>query len=129
MNGENRPPNLLLLALPADSYACIEPHLERVALARGTVLHKPGEEIRSLYFPIDGLVSVTITMRDERTAETGVVGRREMAGVNAFMGGRETTQTEYVIQVPGGSSARRAGTHASWTARGSRAPRASVIRW
>jgi CRP-like cAMP-binding protein len=33
--------------------------------------------------------------------EAGIVGSREMAGLNAFMGGRQTNQTEYVCQSPG----------------------------
>ena len=33
--------------------------------------------------------------------EAGAVGNREVVGVNAFMGGRETNQTEYVVQIEG----------------------------
>ncbi|HHP7243572.1 MAG TPA: Crp/Fnr family transcriptional regulator [Elainellaceae cyanobacterium] len=40
-------------------------------------------------------------MQDGSTAETGVVGNREVLGVNAFMGAKETTQTAYVVQIPG----------------------------
>jgi len=40
-------------------------------------------------------------MSDGSTAETGIVGKREVVGVNAFMGGRETTQTEYIVQIAG----------------------------
>ncbi|MFN2565976.1 MAG: Crp/Fnr family transcriptional regulator [Gemmatimonadaceae bacterium] len=97
----NRPDNRLLSALPRDAFEEIEPHLERHSLESGLVLHKPGEPIRDLYFPVGCLISVTVTMRDDRTAETGVVGRRDVVGINAFMGGSETTQTEYVVQVPG----------------------------
>ena len=97
----NRPENHLLLSFPDDAYARVAPDLRYVTLRRGKILHRPGEEIRDLYFPLDALISITATMRDGRTAETGVVGRREVAGINAFMGGRETTQTEYVVQVAG----------------------------
>jgi CRP-like cAMP-binding protein len=93
--------NRLLAVLPRDAYALIEPHFERMTLQSGTILHRPGEEIRDLYFPLNALISVTITMRDGRTAETGVIGCREVVGINAFMGGRETTQTEYVVQAAG----------------------------
>jgi len=97
----NRPENRLLAAVPSDADAAIAPHLERLSLERGTVLHKRGETIRHLYFPVGCLISVTLTMRDDRTVETGVVGRRDVVGINAFMGGSETTQTEYMIQVRG----------------------------
>jgi CRP-like cAMP-binding protein len=96
-----RKANRLLGALPRDTYDRIEPHLERVALENAVVLHKPGEEIQDLYFPLDCLISITLTMRDGRIIETGVVGSREMVGINAFMGGRETTQTEYIVQIAG----------------------------
>jgi len=95
------PGNALLAALPADVYAQLEQHFEHHSLKRGVVLHRPGETIEDLYFPLTCLISVTVTMRDGRTAETGVVGSREMVGINAFMGGRETTQTEYVVQIAG----------------------------
>jgi CRP-like cAMP-binding protein len=97
-----RPENRLLASFPDDAFGRIAPYLRYESLPHGKILHRPGEDIRELYFPLDALISVTVTMRDGRTAETGVVGRREMAGINAFMGGRETTQTEYVVQVQGG---------------------------
>jgi CRP-like cAMP-binding protein len=99
--GPPRPPNRLLEALPADAYERIAPHLERVDLAHGSVLHRPGADISEVYFPTSCLLSITVTMGGGSTAEAGAVGRREMVGVNAFMGGRETTQTEYIVQVAG----------------------------
>jgi CRP-like cAMP-binding protein len=47
------------------------------------------------------MISVTIAMGDGRTVEAGAIGSREVVGVNAFMGGREITQTEYIVQLPG----------------------------
>jgi CRP-like cAMP-binding protein len=93
--------NYLLDALPRELYREIEPRLERLTLRRGSVLHEPGSVIRHLHFPLTCLVSITISTRDGKTAETGVAGNREMVGVNAFMGGSETTQTRYVVQIPG----------------------------
>ena len=93
--------NRILAALPPDVFATLEPHIEARTLERGLKLHRPGEEILDLYFPVRCLISITVTMRDGRTAEVGVVGSQEMVGVNAFMGGRETTQTEYVVQIGG----------------------------
>ena len=97
----SRPANRLLQALPAEAYERIVPHLERVELAHGLVLHRPGADIADVYFPITCLLSITVTMGSGSTAEAGAVGRREMVGINAFMGGRETTQTEYIVQVAG----------------------------
>lgn len=82
-------------------YEKLVPNLKRVSLERGKILYHPGETIRDLYFPIDCLLSITITMSDGTTVETGVVGNREVIGVNAFMGGMETTQTEYIVHIAG----------------------------
>lgn len=101
MAPEARPRNRLLQVMPASAYAVIAPWFRMRTFEGGHVLHLPGEEITHVQFPLDSMVSITVTMKDGRTSEAGVVGRREMAGINAFMGGRETTQTEYVIQIPG----------------------------
>ncbi len=93
--------NHLLAAFPREVYEKIAPNLKHVSLERGKILHHPGEAIRDLYFPIDCALSITITMSDGSTAEAGVIGNREVLGVNAFMGGRETTQTEYIVQIAG----------------------------
>jgi CRP-like cAMP-binding protein len=93
--------NRLLDALPQDVTDGLQRYFERVTLARSKVLHHPGDTIRHLYFPLSCLVSVTVTMREGKTAEAGAAGNREVVGVNAFMGGRETNQTEYVVQIDG----------------------------
>jgi CRP-like cAMP-binding protein len=93
--------NQLLNALPHALYEKIAPDLKRIPLERGHHLHEPNEPIADLYFPLDCAVSITITTSDGRTAETGIIGKREVIGVNAFMGGNETTQTTYIVQVAG----------------------------
>ncbi|MBC1221347.1 Crp/Fnr family transcriptional regulator [Nostoc sp. UCD121] len=93
--------NILLAALPPDLYKQLEKNMQQVELSYGEILNRPGETIEEVYFPLTCLISVTITMMDGMTVEAGVVGSREMVGINAFMGGRETTQTEYIVQVPG----------------------------
>ena len=95
------PQNLLLTALPLEVRERIAKRCHTVALKSGEILHRPGQEIENLYFPLDCLISITVTMGEARTAEAGIVGSREMVGLNAFMGGRETNQTEYVCQSPG----------------------------
>jgi len=93
--------NRLLDALSPELYEKLAPQLVPVSLNLGKVLHLPGDVIQDLYFPINCLLSITITMENGDTAETGVIGNREVLGINAFMGGKETTQTEYVVQIAG----------------------------
>src|SRR4028118_206886 len=69
--------NRLLATLPREVYEKLAPKLKRVSLEQGTILHHPGEAIKDLYFPINCLLSITITMRDGSTAEAGMVGNRD----------------------------------------------------
>lgn len=91
----------LLRSMPQAVSDKLAPALKRVVLERGVRLHEPGETISTIYFPLDCVLSITLMMEDGTTAETGLVGAREMIGVNAFMEGRETTQTTYIVQLPG----------------------------
>ncbi len=93
--------NRLLAVMSRELYEKLAPNLKRVSLEQGTILHHPGETIEALYLPIDCLLSITITMNDGSTAEAGMVGNREVIGINAFMGGSETTQTQYIVQMAG----------------------------
>lgn len=93
--------NFLLRNLPNSVYQQLEPHLKLVHLTQGEILHLAGETINKVYFPIDCLLSITTTLSDGRTIETGLAGNRDVLGVNAFMGMRETTQTEYIVQISG----------------------------
>src|SRR5215211_4556635 len=93
--------NRLLARMPAEVIERLKPDFEPVTLELHQIIHRPGEEIKFLYFPLTCMISVTLTMSDGRTIETGAVGSREVVGINAFMGGSETTQTEYVTQIPG----------------------------
>lgn len=93
--------NRLLNTMPQALLDKLAPALKRVVLERGERLHEPGETIYTIYFPLDCVLSITLTMENGTTAETGLVGAREMIGINAFMGGRETTQTTYIVQIAG----------------------------
>lgn len=92
--------NRLLLQFPADLRERLTSQMREVDLENGAVLQLPGQPIELVYFPISCLISVTVTMQSGSITEVGLVGSREMVG-NAFMGGRETTQTEYIVQSPG----------------------------
>ena len=95
------PQNVLLTRLPPEVLKRVQTDLKLVSLKRGIVIHNPGQYIEHLFFPMTCMVSVTVKMNNGQIIEAGAVGRREVVGINAFMGGRETTQTEYTVQIPG----------------------------
>ena len=97
MTAENR----ILAVLSPDVLERLAPHLNQVMFNQGEVIHRPGERLTRVYFPIDCLLSITITMQDGATAEVGMIGNRDMLGINALMGNSETTQTECAVQIAG----------------------------
>jgi len=92
---------MILDRLLPQAYDRLVPDLKQVHIDLHQVVHRPGEHIEHLYFPVDCLISVTVTMSDGKTVEAGAAGSREVVGINAFMGGNETTQTEYIGQLAG----------------------------
>lgn len=93
--------NQILAALSVEVFDRLQPHLEVVTLKQGEVIHKRDEPLTHLYFPSSCLVSITLTMQNGVMVEVGMVGYREVAGVNAFMGSTASTQTESMIQATG----------------------------
>jgi CRP-like cAMP-binding protein len=78
--------NRLLAALPAGEYRDLLAGVEPVELACGDVLHEPGQPIRHVYFPVDGLVSLLTTVEGHRALEVGLVGREGMVGISVALG-------------------------------------------
>lgn len=92
--------NRLLALLPPHELARLLPRMTRVPMTRKRVLHKGGEPIREVYFPNDGVCSMTTVMRDGRMVEVATIGSEGMVGLNAIFG-RETINSESLVQVPG----------------------------
>jgi CRP-like cAMP-binding protein len=95
--------NRLLAALPDDTRERLEPDLEPIELVQGEVLAEACDPIAYVYFPLTGVVSLTIQMRDGATAETGVVGRDGMLG-KAVVLGVDRVPTRAVVQLPGAAA-------------------------
>lgn len=93
--------NQILAILSDEVCNRLAPHLKRVTLERGEVIRRPGDPASHLYFAIDCLFSVTVTMENGSVAEVGMVGSRDVLGISAFLGNREAGQTDSFVQVAG----------------------------
>ena len=71
--------NRLLAALEPDDLGRLAPHLERVDLARGTVLLEPDAELRHVWWPEDCVVSLAIGTRERRSSPPTRCGPRKPA--------------------------------------------------
>jgi CRP-like cAMP-binding protein len=92
LNSANRPPpsaleNLLLAALPPEDYERIAPSLEVVPLKLKDLLHKPGEAIQHVYFPVSGFCSMVAVLQDGGMVEVATIGREGMVGLAAVLDG------------------------------------------
>jgi CRP-like cAMP-binding protein len=78
--------NKLLAALPPEDLHILIPHLVPMQLAQGTVLAEPGVEVDHAYFPVSGVVSLVVVMRNGKAIETGTVGREGVVGAMSGIG-------------------------------------------
>jgi CRP-like cAMP-binding protein len=105
--------NRLLAALPADEYRRLQPELTAVPLPQHTLLEGPDRPTDRVYFPWDGVCSLTASMQDGNTVEVATIGNEGVAGMSVYFGG-ELPTTATIVQVPGaGAAMMRAGTFAA----------------
>lgn len=80
------PTNSVLQALPRGTAKRLLARCKQVNLAYGDILCEPGERIRHVYFPNDGIISLLTPLDGRASAEVGLVGREGMAGMGLFLG-------------------------------------------
>lgn len=72
--------NLLLQSLGADSLERIRPHFSIEPFPTGDVLYEPGDPMTSVYFPLDGVVSVTTRVSGSE-GEVATIGLEGLVGL------------------------------------------------
>ena len=92
--------NRLLSLLSDDDYERLRRHLSKVTFEYRKSLYEASRPIEHVYFPIDGVASLVITMADGASAEVGTIGSEGMVGLPVCFGDREAPSVVYV-QVPG----------------------------
>jgi len=92
--------NRMLAALPPEALARLDSALDRVRLRLGEAVYEAGVEMRHLYFPTDGIVSLLQVTEDGSSAEIAVVGNEGIVGIAMFMGGMSTL-SRAVVQSEG----------------------------
>lgn len=72
--------NGILQHLSGKTLALIEPHLRKVKLAQGVILHEAGEAITQVYFPLSGMVSMLAVLKSGEAIEAGIIGPEGFVG-------------------------------------------------
>jgi CRP-like cAMP-binding protein len=102
----SRPPrisareNHLLAALPVADFERLQQSMRLTGLPLGAVLNASGKQMRDVYFPVSGLVSLLYTLEDGGTAEIAVIGNDGCVGIAILLGGG-TTPSRAVVQIEG----------------------------
>lgn len=90
---ESIPPraNKVLAALPDSEFQQIAPHLERVSLQLGEVVHDANQVISSAHFVCAGLVSRLAMMESGEQVEVGLIGNEGIVGSQIVLGSARTS--------------------------------------
>jgi CRP-like cAMP-binding protein len=94
------PKNKLLAGLPDDERRRLESLMTLTPLRARQVLQRHGEPLDTVYFPVEGLCAIVMTMEDGETSEVATVGDEGMVGISAFLCG-ERSAGETIVQAPG----------------------------
>ncbi len=88
--------NLLLAALPAVDRERLVPTMDTVPLKLKDLLHKPGDQIRFVYFPGGGFCSIVTVLHDGGMVEVATIGREGAVGVTAVLDGTPPSSASMV---------------------------------
>jgi CRP-like cAMP-binding protein len=78
--------NRILAGLPSADLRRLSSQLEPTTLAFEQVLYEPGNPIRTVWFPLDSLVSLLTEVDRHRTLEVGMVGAEGLTGMSLAFG-------------------------------------------
>lgn len=73
------------------------PELRMVTLSTNQVLFEQGDQIDTVYFPLDSVVSGLVIMEDGTTVETAMVGRESLVGISSILGSGKSRQWTWVL--------------------------------
>lgn len=97
-------PNRILNALPQNIFAALQSHLTRVDLIFGSVVAEPGETIKRVYFPHEGVISLVVELEGGDMVETAMIGRDGVANGTSALDSKISAY-KGIIQVAGSASA------------------------
>jgi CRP-like cAMP-binding protein len=92
--------NRLLAALPFGEYRNLLPKLEQVPLIYGENIYQQGENIRYVYFPTSGIISLVVALENSSSLEVGLIGKEGIVGLSVFLG-VENSGNRAVVQGAG----------------------------
>jgi CRP-like cAMP-binding protein len=93
--------NSILAALPTTEIGLLRPHLSRVTLISGQVLHEPNSPIVDVFFVEAGVVSLSADTHDQGQVEVGLLGREGFVGASVMLSAEPWSVHRAFAQVAG----------------------------
>jgi CRP-like cAMP-binding protein len=92
--------NAILASLSASDTSALRPHLRATHLQQKTVLYEAGDLITAVYFPINAVVSLVVTLATGETTEAAMVGRDGAIGIASALDGK-VAMSRAIVQLGG----------------------------
>jgi CRP-like cAMP-binding protein len=80
--------NAILSFLKAGDSSTLAPHLKRTRLESKQVLFEIGDTIRSVYFPVNAVVSLVVDLSTGQMTESAMVGNDGVVGASSALDGK-----------------------------------------
>jgi CRP-like cAMP-binding protein len=95
--------NQLLASLGADKMAALLPHMNVLELPQETVLFETGDTIKTVYFPLSGLVSIVVDLATGEMIETAMIGPDGLVGGSAALD-NPISLNRAIVQIAGAAA-------------------------
>ena len=92
--------NALLAALSPSDTAALRPHLKATHLQQKTVLYETGGLIKAVYFPINAVASLVVSLSTGEMTEAAMVGRDGAIGMASALDGK-VALSRAIVQLGG----------------------------
>ncbi len=89
--------NRLLASLPDRDRTRVLPQLEILTLFAKESVYATGEEINYVYFPLDCIVVLLVSVDTKATVEVGLIGNEGMAGAQILMGAKQSNSEAMIL--------------------------------
>jgi CRP-like cAMP-binding protein len=80
--------NAILASLSDSNIASLRPHLKATYLEQKTVLYEVGDTIKAVYFPVNAVVSLVVTLATGGMTEAAMVGKDGAVGIASALDGK-----------------------------------------
>ena len=92
--------NAILASLSPSDTSALRPHLRATHLPQKTVLYEAGDTIKSVYFPVNAVVSLVVTLAAGQMTEAAMVGNDGAVGIASALDGKIAV-SRAVVQLAG----------------------------